>query len=32
MGAYDDLGRVSRFLATSQAELPDGRWEPYKRA
>ena len=30
MGAYDDLGRVSRFLATSQAELPDGRWVPYK--
>ena len=29
MGAYDDLGRVSRFLATSQAELPDGRWVPY---
>lgn len=30
MGAYDDLGRVARFLATDQAELPDGRWEPYK--
>jgi pimeloyl-ACP methyl ester carboxylesterase len=30
MGAYDDLGRVSRFLATSEAELPDGRREPYK--
>ena len=30
MGAYDDLARVSRFLATSQAELPDGDWEPYK--
>jgi pimeloyl-ACP methyl ester carboxylesterase len=29
MGAYDDLGRVSRFLATSQAELPDGRSIPY---
>ncbi len=29
MGAYDDLGRVSRFLATSQAELPDGRKVPY---
>ena len=29
MGAYDDLGRVSRFLASSQAELPDGRSEPY---
>ena len=30
MGAYDDLARVSRFLATSQAELPDGRMTPYK--
>ena len=30
MGAYDDLARVSRFLATSEAELPDGRTEPYK--
>jgi pimeloyl-ACP methyl ester carboxylesterase len=30
MGAYDDLGRVSRFLATSQAEFPDGRTVPYK--
>jgi pimeloyl-ACP methyl ester carboxylesterase len=29
MGAYDDLGRVTRFLATSQAELPDGRRVPY---
>jgi pimeloyl-ACP methyl ester carboxylesterase len=29
MGAYDDLGRVTRFLATSQAELPDGRKVPY---
>ena len=29
MGAYDDLGRVSRFLATSLAELPDGRKVPY---
>ena len=29
MGAYDDLGRVVRFLATSQAEFPDGRTEPY---
>jgi pimeloyl-ACP methyl ester carboxylesterase len=29
MGAYDDLGRVMRFLATSQAELPDGRKVPY---
>ena len=30
MGAYDDLGRVSRFLATSEAELPGGRRVPYK--
>jgi pimeloyl-ACP methyl ester carboxylesterase len=30
MGAYDSLPRVVRFLATSQAELPDGRIEPYK--
>ena len=29
MGAYDDLGRVSRFLATSRAELPDGSSEAY---
>jgi pimeloyl-ACP methyl ester carboxylesterase len=29
IGAYDDLGRVTRFLATSQAELPDGRRVPY---
>jgi len=29
LGAYDDLERVSRFLATSQAELPDGHWEAY---
>jgi pimeloyl-ACP methyl ester carboxylesterase len=29
MGAYDNLGRVARFLATSQAEFPDGRMEPY---
>jgi pimeloyl-ACP methyl ester carboxylesterase len=29
MGAYDNLGRVARFLATSQAESPDGRMEPY---
>lgn len=29
MGAYDELGRVARFLATSQAELPDGRLVPY---
>jgi pimeloyl-ACP methyl ester carboxylesterase len=27
VGAYDDLGRVSRFLATSRAELPDGSSE-----
>jgi pimeloyl-ACP methyl ester carboxylesterase len=29
MGAYDNLARVCRFLATSQAELPDGSVEPY---
>lgn len=29
MGAYDNLARVARFLATSQAEYPDGRREPY---
>jgi len=29
MGAYDNLGRVARFLATSQAEFPDGRMEHY---
>jgi pimeloyl-ACP methyl ester carboxylesterase len=29
MGAYDDLARVSRFLATSQEELPDGSSIPY---
>lgn len=29
VGPYDSLGRVSRFLATSRAELPSGRWEPY---
>jgi pimeloyl-ACP methyl ester carboxylesterase len=29
MGAYDDLGQVSRFLATSQALLPNGQWVPY---
>jgi pimeloyl-ACP methyl ester carboxylesterase len=28
MGAYDDLARISRFLATSQEELPDGRSVP----
>lgn len=30
MGAYDNLARVARFLATSTAEFPDGRVEPYK--
>ena len=30
MGAYDGLARVSRFLATSEAEFPDGRREAYK--
>jgi dienelactone hydrolase len=30
MGAHDDLGRVSRFLATSEAELPDGSKVPYE--
>jgi pimeloyl-ACP methyl ester carboxylesterase len=30
MGAYADLARVCRFLATNEAELPDGRREPYK--
>jgi dienelactone hydrolase len=29
MGAYDNLTRVARFLATSQAEFPNGRMEPY---
>jgi dienelactone hydrolase len=29
MGAYDNLGRVARFLATSQAEFPDGHLEAY---
>ena len=29
MGAYDDLARVSRFLATGQQELPDGKTEPH---
>jgi len=29
MGAYDSLARVMHFLATSQAELPDGQLEPY---
>ena len=30
MGAYDNLARVARFLATSTAEFPDGHSEPYK--
>lgn len=30
MGAYDNLARVVRFLATSQAEFPNGAVEPYK--
>jgi len=30
IGAYGNLARVARFLATSRAELPDGRLEPYK--
>jgi pimeloyl-ACP methyl ester carboxylesterase len=30
MGAYDNLGRVVRFLATSRAEYPDGRSQPYR--
>jgi pimeloyl-ACP methyl ester carboxylesterase len=29
MGAYDDLARVSRFLATGIQELPDGTKEPH---
>jgi hypothetical protein len=29
IGAYDDLARVSHFLATSQEELPDGMTIPY---
>ena len=29
MGAYDDLARVSRFLATGQQEMPDGRIESH---
>lgn len=29
MGAYGSLWRVSRFLASDQAELPGGRWIPY---
>lgn len=30
MGAYANLTRVVRFLATSQAKLPNGQVEPYK--
>jgi pimeloyl-ACP methyl ester carboxylesterase len=30
MGGYADLRRVSRFLATSEAEFPDGHREHYK--
>jgi pimeloyl-ACP methyl ester carboxylesterase len=30
IGAYDNLARVARFLATSRAEFPDGRIEQYK--
>ncbi len=29
MGAYDNLVRVSRFLATSEEEMPDGRMVPH---
>jgi pimeloyl-ACP methyl ester carboxylesterase len=29
MGAYDDLARVSRFLATGRQELPDGESEEH---
>ena len=29
MGAYDDLARTSRFLATGIQELPDGTKEPH---
>lgn len=29
MGAYEDLARVSRFLATSQEDFPDGHSVPY---
>src|SRR5439155_24989482 len=25
LGAYDDLARVTRFLATNEIELPDGK-------
>ena len=30
MGAYDDLARTSRFLATGIQELPDGSKEPHR--
>ncbi len=30
MGAYDDLARVSRFLATGVQEMPDGTREPHE--
>jgi pimeloyl-ACP methyl ester carboxylesterase len=30
MGAYDDLARVSRFLATGVQELPNGTSEPHQ--
>jgi len=29
MGAYEDLARVSRFLATGEQELPSGQKEPH---
>ena len=29
MGAYDDLARVSRFLATGEQELPSGTRQPH---
>jgi hypothetical protein len=29
MGAYDNLARVSRFLATSEEEFPGGRITPF---
>ncbi len=30
MGAYDDLARVSRFLATGVQEMPDGTKQPHE--
>jgi pimeloyl-ACP methyl ester carboxylesterase len=30
MGAYDNLERVATFLATNEAELPDGTKKPYR--